>query len=277
MNMKEIDNGNEKKKFQRILKIYILVTFGFSWLIWLPLIMNHLWDTKLPVLPIQYYLASFGPLVGAIVTSAIVDGWNGVVKWGRRAFSLRFSLKWLLIAIGLPIIYGVVAVTAHMIITGSWPDWSQFGLTAKLPGFNIWLTAVIWMFTYGLGEESGWRGYLLPELFRHYSLLKASLIVAAIWILWHLPAFGFNPNYINMGFGVIGWTISLAYGSVLLSWICQGSNWSIIPVILWHAGFDLLTASDQATIIMAAVCSMLVIVHGIILSKRLSVIRNNAT
>lgn len=74
----------------------------------------------------------------------------------------------------------------------------------------------------------------------------------------------------EMGFGVIGWAISLTYGSILLAWLCRGSRWSIIPVVIWHGGFDLLTASDQAGEVMAMVCSMLVIIHGVILSRRLS-------
>ncbi|MNV86345.1 hypothetical protein D3C71_1803720 [compost metagenome] len=86
-------------------------------------------------------------------------------------------------------------------------------------------------------------------------------------MLWHLPAFGFNDNYLEMGFGIIGWAISLTYGSVVLAWITEGSRWSIIPVILWHGIFDTLTASDQAAEVMAMVCSMLVIIQGVLLMR----------
>jgi len=37
-----------------------------------------------------------------------------------------------------------------------------------------------------LGEEYGWRGYLLPRLLP-LGELKATLIVALIWALWHVP------------------------------------------------------------------------------------------
>ena len=39
-----------------------------------------------------------------------------------------------------------------------------------------------------LGEEIGWRGWLLPTLATRATRLGASLGVGAIWGLWHLPA-----------------------------------------------------------------------------------------
>lgn len=259
----------ESAKLQKTIGIYLLAAFGFSWLIWLPLLANRQWGQSLPVLPQQYYLGSFGPLAGSVAAALMTGGLRGVKAWARRTFSLGFPVKWLIIAVALPAAYGAAAILAHYFVTGGWPEWSGFGITEKLPGFNVFQTAGVWMLTFGIGEESGWRGYLLPELNKRFSILKASLIVAGVWMLWHLPAFGFNPNYMEMGVGIIGWAIALAYGSVLLAWICRGSNWSILPVVLWHGGFDLLTASDQAGTVMAAVCSMLVIVHGILLSRKL--------
>ncbi|MBY9078589.1 CPBP family intramembrane metalloprotease [Paenibacillus sp. HN-1] len=175
---------------------------------------------------------------------------------------------WLWIAVLLPLAYGAISVLVHRIVTGSFPALDRFGLTSELPaGFNLWQTSLAWVLTFGIGEESGWRGFLLPELSRGRSLFGSALIVAAVWMLWHLPAFGFNDNYLHMGFGVIGWAISLTYGSVVLAWICEGSRWSIIPVILWHGIFDTLTASDQAAEVMAMVCSMLVIIQGVLLMR----------
>ncbi|QSF44151.1 CPBP family intramembrane glutamic endopeptidase [Paenibacillus tianjinensis] len=246
---------------------FIIVAFGFTWLCWLPLLLNKQFEAGMPVLPGQFYLGSFGPLLGTLV-SLRLPGEGGITTWSKTAFSLAFSKKWLAIAAGLPLAYGAVAVLAHTLITGSMPDMHKFGLTSDLPPrFNIWMTSGVWMLTFGIGEESGWRGYLLPALHKRYSLFTSALLVALIWMAWHLPAFWFNESYLGMGFGIIGWAISLTYGSVVLAWICEGSRWSILPVIVWHGIFDLLTASDQAAEVMAMVCSMLVILHGILLMR----------
>ena len=166
-----------------------MVTYGVSWLIWFPLLANRRWGMDLPVVQGQYYLASFGPFIGAVVSSVFSLGWRGLEDWAKRAYSFRFSLRLLATVIGLLLLYVMVAVPIHALVTGNWPQWSRFGLTEKLPGFNIWETSLLWMLTFGLGEESGWRGYMLSELYKHYTLLKSSLIIAGVWIIWHLPAF----------------------------------------------------------------------------------------
>jgi membrane protease YdiL (CAAX protease family) len=38
-----------------------------------------------------------------------------------------------------------------------------------------------------LGEEFGWRGYLLPRLVRKTALAPALLAVGVIWGIWHWP------------------------------------------------------------------------------------------
>jgi uncharacterized protein len=262
--------GKGPLKIQKNIVIYIFVTFGLTWLIWFPLLANRSFGMNLPIVPGQFYFASFGPFLGAVVSLTITSGWKGIQEWGKRVYSFRFPLRWIAVVSSLLLLYVLVSVPIHAIVTGDWPEWSQFGLTERLPGLNIWQTSLVWMLTFGLGEESGWRGYMLPELYKRYSLLKSSLIVAGVWIIWHLPAFWFNLNYMEMGFGIIGWAISLSYGSILLAWLCRGSGWSVIPVLIWHGGFDLLTASDQAGEVRAMVCSMLVIIHGVVLSRQLS-------
>ncbi|HEX3075744.1 MAG TPA: type II CAAX endopeptidase family protein [Lachnospiraceae bacterium] len=260
-----------KDKFsKKKVALYITISYTITWLLWLPLLIHDLLDWDIFILPGQFYLASFGPLLGAILTSAIVDGRKGIRSWFLRAYSFSISKKWLLLAIAMPVLYGIAGFLAHRLIAGEWLDIHRFGLTSKLPGFTLWQTLLVWVVTFGLGEESGWRGFLLPELTKKYSFRISSLIVAGVWILWHLPAFFFNPTYINMGPGIIGWAISLTFGSVVLAWIANGSKYSVIPVIIWHGGFDLITASDQAEEAMAMVCSMLVIIQGIYLIRRMA-------
>ncbi|BAV06894.1 hypothetical protein SAMN05421788_102473 [Filimonas lacunae] len=81
--------------------------------------------------------------------------------------------------------------------------------------------------------------------------------------------FSLHASFTSMGWGIIGWGISLTYGSVLLSWLYIKSNYSIIPVVIWHGGFDLLTAGDYVAAAVPATCSMLVIIQGIFLFRRI--------
>lgn len=46
----------------------------------------------------------------------------------------------------------------------------------------------------GFGEELGWRGFLLIE-FEKMKFLKASIIMGAIWGIWHAPIILMGHNY----------------------------------------------------------------------------------
>ncbi len=38
-----------------------------------------------------------------------------------------------------------------------------------------------------MGEEIGWRGYLVPKLLEKYTPNQVSIFVGLIWALWHFP------------------------------------------------------------------------------------------
>lgn len=256
--------------------LFIGVSFAFSWGVWSPILINKLFHTNIYVWPYQFFIASFGPMIGAFAAVLSESGLKGLSHWLRHVvFNWQVNKSWVIIP-GLLLSYFLVSVLATGITGGSLTEMDKWGLSNKLPGLSVWQVAIVWMLTFGLGEESGWRGWLFPKFCENWSALRASIVVAVIWMLWHLPAFGFNPNYQQMGWGVIGWGISLAYGSVLLSWMYLKFR-SIIPLMLWHGGFDLLTASEFVPDIVPMIISMLVIVHGVILSRELGKMGNSGS
>jgi membrane protease YdiL (CAAX protease family) len=91
---------------------------------------------------------------------------------------------------------------------------------AELPSSFLFILLFI-----GLGEEPGWRGFALPQLQAKHTPLIASLILAPVWALWHLPLFGNEfawpivPPFILSVLGgtcVLTWIFNATKGSVLL-------------------------------------------------------------
>jgi len=107
------------------------------------------------------------------------------------------------------------------------------------PGTSLWLKALllILMFTLGfdgLGEELGWRGFALPRLLARFPALNASIVMAAIWALWHLP-------YALSNGGTVARAPFYAYipqmfaTSILFTWLFNNTRGSILLAILFHA------------------------------------------
>ncbi|QGY41782.1 CPBP family intramembrane metalloprotease [Pseudodesulfovibrio cashew] len=84
-------------------------------------------------------------------------------------------------------------------------------------------------FIFGLGEEIGWRGFLLPRLMV-LGKVRAHLLLGVIWGLWHAPLIwaGFNyPGYpvagmammcvLCLAFGLFINEMTLRYDSALLA------------------------------------------------------------
>src|ERR1700689_1899705 len=84
-----------------------------------------------------------------------------------------------------------------------------FGLGSLSRPFGIGLyflvvatTGVIQNCATTLGEEIGWRGFLVPELAKRFSFTSTAVLSGVIWALWHVPIIVF-AGY-NVGTGWVG-------------------------------------------------------------------------
>jgi len=97
--------------------------------------------------------------------------------------------------------------------------------------------AAIFNGLFALGEEIGWRGWLLPSL-RPLGTWPALLISGAVWGFWHSPLIllGYNfgqPNLLGVGLMIGG---CMLYG-VLLGWLRLRTG-SIWPAVFAHGAFN---------------------------------------
>lgn len=131
---------------------------------------------------------------------------------------------------------------------------------------------------FGFGEEAGWRGFLFNAL-KDKGFFRASLIIGAIWGIWHLPVIIQGHNYgkyhIIGIFMMTAWTILLTpmfnyvvvkSGSVLAAAIMHGVlNASPGIALAYIKGGDELTIGMTGA---AGFAGLIVINAGIIIYDR---------
>jgi membrane protease YdiL (CAAX protease family) len=92
-----------------------------------------------------------------------------------------------------------------------------------------------------LGEELGWRGYLLPVLQQRFSFAWSTFLVGILWALWHFPLFFigyYRCLYNNPLLELSLFTAQILCASVYLSWLYLKSGHRILIACLMHASIN---------------------------------------
>lgn len=129
-------------------------------------------------------IASFGPSLSALLLVGLTEGRQGLRRIGRSVVDWRVGAGWILMA-GL-FEFGLFTGIAllYLLRFGAFPEGAGTGLLPALG--DLAGTFLLGLFRWGLAEEIGWRGWMLPKLQRGMSPFAASLILSAVATLWHL-------------------------------------------------------------------------------------------
>ncbi len=176
----------------------------------------------------------------------------------RRPFAQigwRWSWKWALLAYAIPVAYGAVAYGATWVLgLGAFPDHEFLArLSNRFGGSGASETSVLLRYVLfqgsagvllacfsGLGEEIGWRGFLVPELARRMPFARVAFWSSAIWAVWHYPILLF-ADY-NGGtpawYGLTCFTVMVLGIGVVFAWtrLASGSVW---PAAILHGSHNL--------------------------------------
>jgi membrane protease YdiL (CAAX protease family) len=167
-----------------------------------------------------------GPLVAAIIVTAITEGRGGLKEFFARIVRWRVGVQWYLLVFLLPVAISTLALLLNLTAGAqlNLADQSLFSLNQIVSSFIF-----IFLFI-GLGEEPGWRGFALEKLQKLYSPLRSTLILSIIWAVWHLPLMGseFIPVVIP------AFLISLFGGCMLQTLIYNRTNGSVLLMMLFH-------------------------------------------
>jgi membrane protease YdiL (CAAX protease family) len=82
-----------------------------------------------------------------------------------------------------------------------------------------------------IGEEIGWRGFMLRILLGRRSPLVSTAIVAVVWAVWHSPLYFIPgmPSYGQPFLAFAAWVVPLSF---LLTWLWLGTQSAWLATIM---------------------------------------------
>lgn len=216
------------------------------------------WVTHLPGL--------LGPGLAAVITARRFGGPGAGAALVRTACTRwpRPAWRGALLALS-PLAAGALLWLAWGVSGQPLPQAAAFWHFPGLP--TAWgpaTVALAVLLVNGLGEELGWRGYLTELLLKRHSPWMATCAVAGAWMLWHLPLFWLNESMAALvGPMLLGWAFGLVCGAFVLAQVHLWSGRSVAVVALWHAGYNLVVATEAGRGPMAALLSGAIMVCGL--------------
>ena len=181
----------------------------------------------------DYATDPLGPLVAGLIVSAIVYGRRGVVDFLRRLVRGNVGLQWYLVAIGVPI--ALCAGQPQGSLCSPARPWRHSRCNWK-----ELLERFLFIFLYDrTREEPGWRGFAIEHLQETRSPLAASLILAPLWTIWHLPLMGSEFTLPILP----AFVISVFGGTFVLTWLYNRTRGSVLMTALMHAAINTIGAA----------------------------------
>ncbi|MHC1784635.1 MAG: lysostaphin resistance A-like protein [Anaerolineaceae bacterium] len=211
------------KKQTRFPYAFFAVTFLWSWLLWLPLVL-----AGAGVIPISKQLlsaislpvtvvAAFGPAAGTFYCLKTYHGKGAVRQYLRGLLDFRLGWQAWLIPI---LVLGGSTWLAWML-----PElWGEPRAEMLLPSLWVFPPYVLIMILFGGGqEELGWRGYILDPMEARLGPWLGNLLLGVIWACWHLPLF-FIPGTGQTFMPFAGFVLLTIGYSWFFAWVRQVSG-----------------------------------------------------
>jgi membrane protease YdiL (CAAX protease family) len=236
--------------------LYAVLAYAVTWLAVAPLAAAGLGVLDAAPPSWLHAVGAAGPAVGAVIVLSRAGGRTAVADLWRRTTDVRriHGVWWLLVLSPLVLAVAVLAAMA------------PFGGVQSARG-PVLLAGVGVSLAYGLFEEIGWRGFLLPRLQGRHTAITAAGWVFAVWAGWHLPMFAYR---LPGGLLAVGWLVGLYFGSVWMTVLLNGTRGSVLACALWHFSYDVASTSgaELSPVAPAAVTTLVIV--GTLIAVRLT-------
>jgi membrane protease YdiL (CAAX protease family) len=226
---------------------YAVIAYAVTWLAVAPLAAAGLGAVDASPPSWLHALGAAGPAVGALVVLSRRGGRTAVADLWRRLIDVRrIRGVWWLLALS-PLVLAVAVLAAV----------APFG-GLRSPSASALVAGVGVSLSYGVLEEIGWRGFLLPRLQQRHTAITAAGWVFAVWAGWHLPMFAYR---LPGGVLALGWLVGLYFGSVWMTVLHNGTGGSVLACAVWHVSYNVASTSgaELSPSVPAAVTALVVV------------------
>ncbi len=258
---------------------FLFINYLISWLFLYPSYQLILKEDSIPPLALIGLIGAYGPSIASIIVQWVIDkkSLKGLLK---RIVMVKTKWQLIVFIVVFPlIIYGISYVISALVFNGDLTvNWRQ-----GLSSIPFWFLVAL---PFGpMGEELGWRGFMLPRLLEKYSIVKSTIYVGLAWGMWHLASFTFPGAAIPEFLPVSIWTILLfclntISLSLIYTYVHLKSGGSVFYAILLHAffnaasnvTFEFFSETENLSLLLGSYCLNILLVGllGIVLIKSFS-------
>lgn len=258
------EREQEAKREKWRIPLFLLLTFAMTYFLEIFMIMPNINSTDTEIAAAAQSMVSgvmFIPAMAALFTRLLtaekMTGENMYLMLNLKGNLKYYGLAWF--GIGFLIIFG--AVLYFVIFKEQYDPEMGYAMAliqaqAQMLGEEVNMTAqqikssMMQQFVLGFvispfvniltcfGEEWGFRGYLLPQMLKKFSVVPTLLLTGVIWGLWHAPLTVMGHNY-GIGYpgypvaGILAMCVFCTAVGIILSYMTIRTK-SCIPAILGH-------------------------------------------
>lgn len=167
-----------------------------------------------------------------------------LIQYIKRQFSERIKISTVLFIILLLFVIFIVSI---LFTSASQNVMVKSRITAS------WITLLVVFFDNlirgPLGEELGWRGFVLNELQKKYSPLKSAVMVGIAWGFWHAPLWLLS-GYAGLQLVqyIVCFMVYIIAASIIITVFYNWNHNLLIPIIV-HQFFNYLLAIQTGNVL----------------------------
>jgi membrane protease YdiL (CAAX protease family) len=212
---------------QRSPAFFFVLVFGLTLPFWAVSAMTTI--ELLPGVPVAAF-AVVCPAIAALALSYRAGGVGAMTTLAKRAFAFK--------RIGSFLWYAPILLINPLISILSFAIMRLTGADIPLPQIAVMPTlALAALFVIAaIGEELGWSGYAIEPMQSRLGALPASLLLGALWAVWH-----FIP-LIEVGRSIewiAWWSLGTVAARLIMVWLYNHVGQSVFAMVLYHASSNL--------------------------------------